>query len=350
MKTSPNQIVITKPDDWHLHIRDGEIMKAVLPLSYRWARRAIIMPNLNPPVITSQDARSYLTRIRACIEKTVDFEPLLTLYLTEETNAEDVVLAFREKIIKAVKLYPAGVTTNSHNGVQNITKIYPILSVMSEVGIPLLIHGEVNDPSVDIFDREAVFIDKILIPIRLEYPDLKIVMEHITTKQSVDYIMSENSKIAATITPHHLILNRNVIFEGGMRPHYYCMPVLKREIHRQALIDVVTQGHKKFFLGTDSAPHLDEAKIDTCGCAGIFNAAFTIEILVQFFDNHNALENLESFTSINGADFYKLPYNKEKISLIKSEQMFHMPEVLKTGKGPITIFNPKMQIFWQIIN
>ena len=350
MKISPNQIVITKPDDWHLHIRDGEIMKAVLPASYRWARRAIIMPNLLSPVVTCEDARSYLTRIKACIEKTADFEPMLTLYLTEQTKAEDLVLGFREKIIKAVKLYPAGVTTNSHNGVKNITKIYPILAAMSEEGIPLLIHGEVTDPSVDIFDREAVFIDKILVPMRLEYPDLNIVMEHITTKQSVDYILGENSNLAATITPHHLILNRNVIFEGGIRPHYYCLPVLKREIHRKALVDVVTKGHKKFFLGTDSAPHLDDTKIDKCGCAGIFNSPFTMEILAQFFDNHNALENLENFTSFNGAEFYKLPYNKEKLSLIKSDEMIHMPEVLETKKGPITIFNPNMQIFWQIEN
>ncbi len=350
MKTSPNQIVIIKPDDWHLHIRDGEIMKAVLPASYRWARRAIIMPNLISPVVTHEDACAYLTRIRSCIEETVDFEPMLTLYLTEETNAEDVVLAFREKIIKAVKLYPAGATTNAHNGVKNVTKIYPVLEAMSEEGIPLLIHGEVTNPSVDIFDREAVFIDKILVPMRLEYPDLKIVMEHITTKQSVDYIVGENSNIAATITPHHLIFNRNVMFEGGIRPHYYCLPVLKREIHRQALIDVVMKGHKKFFLGTDSAPHLDKAKIDTCGCAGIFNAPYTIEILAQFFDNNNALENLENFTSVNGADFYNLPHNKEKISLTKSDEMIQMQEVLETSEGSIAVFDPKMQIFWKIAN
>ena len=350
MKTSLNQIVITKPDDWHLHLRDGEIMKAVLPSSYRWSRRAIIMPNLVPPVVTSKDACSYLSRIKACIKKTVDFDPLLTLYLTEETNAKDVVLAFREKIIKAVKFYPAGATTNSHNGVKKIKKIYPVLSAMSEEGIPLLIHGEVTDPSVDIFDREAVFIEKILVPIRLEYPDLNIVMEHITTKQSVDYILSENSRLAATITPHHLILNRNAIFEGGIRPHYYCLPVLKREVHRQALINVAIKGHKKFFLGTDSAPHLDKVKIDACGCAGIFNSPYALEILTQFFDNHNALENLEKFTSINGANFYKLPHNKEKISLIKSDKSFHMPEALETSEGPITLFNPKMQVFWQIVN
>lgn len=350
MKISSNKIVITKPDDWHLHIRDSEIMKAVLPASYRWARRAIIMPNLNPPVVTCEEAHSYLTRIQACIGRDIDFEPMLTLYLTEETSSKDVVLAFRKKIIKAVKFYPAGATTNSQSGIKNIKKIYPVLAVMSEEGIPLLIHGEVADPSVDIFDREAVFIEKILAPIRSEYPDLNIVLEHITTKQSVEYILGENCNLAATITPHHLILNRNAMFEDGIRPHYYCLPVLKRETHRQALIDVVTRGHKKFFLGTDSAPHLNRAKINTCGCAGIFNAPYALEILTQFFDNHNALENLEKFTSVNGADFYKLPHNKEKISLIKGSESIRMPESLKTSEGSIALFNPKMQIFWQIVN
>ena len=255
MKISPNQLVITKPDDWHLHVRDEEIMKAVLPESYRWASRAIIMPNLVPPIITGEDARLYANRIKACLDKDIKFEPLLTLYLTEETEADDVVSAYRKKIIKAVKLYPAGATTNSSNGVKNINGVYSVLGAMSEQGIPLLIHGEVTDPQIDIFDREAVFIEKILVPLRNEFPDLKIVMEHITTEQAVSYVLNEEKNLAATITPHHLVVNRNVMLSGGIKPHYYCLPVLKRESHRLALIRAATNGDNRFFLGTDSAPH-----------------------------------------------------------------------------------------------
>ena len=350
MKISPNQLVIIKPDDWHLHVRDKEIMKAVLPESYRWASRAIIMPNLVPPITTGEDARLYANRIKACIDKDINFEPLLTLYLTEETEADDVVSAYRKKIIKAVKLYPAGATTNSANGVRNINGVYPVLGAMSEQGIPLLIHGEVTDPQIDIFDREAVFIEKILAPLRNEFPDLKIVMEHITTEQAVSYVLNEEKNLAATITPHHLVVNRNVMLSGGIKPHYYCLPVLKKEAHRLALIRAATKGDKRFFLGTDSAPHLDSSKIHDCGCAGVFNASFAIEILAQLFDNEHELKNLESFVSLSGAEFYGLPHNRENIILSKSDKKLEIPKKLQTSEGDITLFDPLMPIYWHIKN
>ena len=349
MKISPNQLVIIKPDDWHLHVRDKEIMKAVLPESYRWASRAIIMPNLVPPITTGEDARLYANRIKACIDKDINFEPLLTLYLTEETEAEDVVSAYRKKIIKAVKLYPAGATTNSSNGVKNINGVYSVLGAMSEQGIPLLIHGEVTDPQIDIFDREAVFIEKILVPLRNDFPDLKIVMEHITTEQAVSYVLNEEKNLAATITPHHLVVNRNVMLSGGIKPHYYCLPVLKRESHRLALIRAATNGDKRFFLGTDSAPHIDKTKIDVCGCAGVFNAPFAVEILAQLFDNLGVLNRLEAFLSLHGAEFYGMPHNKERLTLKKTDIPLQMRENLETKEGKITIFDPFMEVYWQIV-
>lgn len=349
MTAKQNQLEITKPDDWHLHIRDSEIMKAVLPATYRWAARAIIMPNLVPPILTGADARSYASKIEGGIESGVEFEPLLTLYLTQDTQADDVVASYQQGIIKAVKLYPAGATTNSHNGVTDIKKLYPVLAEMSDAAIPLLIHGEVTDPEIDIFDREAVFIEQILQPLRRELPNLRIVMEHITTKQAASYVLNESQNLGATITPHHLILNRNVMLSGAIRPHYYCLPILKRETHRLALIDAATKGDKRFFLGTDSAPHLDGAKIDVCGCAGVFNATFAVEILAQLFDNLGALDNLEGFVSLHGSEFYKLPYNKKKLILFKSDVMLEMPKKLQTEHGDITLFDPLMPIYWQIM-
>ena len=349
MTANQNQLKITKPDDWHLHIRDAEIMKAVLPATYRWASRAIIMPNLVPPIVTGADARLYADRIKDSIESGAEFEPLLTLYLTQDTQAEDVVASYQQGIIKAVKLYPAGATTNSQNGVADIKKVYPVLAAMSEASIPLLIHGEVTDPQIDIFDREAVFIEQILEPLRRELPDLRIVMEHITTKQAASYVLNESRNLGATITPHHLVVNRNVMLAGGIRPHYYCLPILKRESHRLALIDAATKGDKRFFLGTDSAPHLDGAKIDVCGCAGVFNASFAIEILAQLFDNLGALDNLEGFVSLHGADFYRLPYNKQTLRLFKSDTMLEMPKTLQTEEGNITLFDPQMPVYWQIL-
>ena len=348
MTAYKNQLKITKPDDWHLHIRDTEIMKAVLPATYRWASRAIIMPNLEPPILTGANARSYASRIKESIEAGIEFEPLLTLYLTQDTLADDVLASYNQGIIKAVKLYPAGATTNSQNGVKDIQKVYPVLAAMSDAAIPLLIHGEVTDPQIDVFDREAVFIEQILEPLRRELPNLRIVMEHITTKQAVSYVLNESRNLGATITPHHLVLNRNVMFSGGIKPHYYCLPILKRETHRVALIDAATKGDKRFFLGTDSAPHLDGAKIDVCGCAGVFNATFAIEILAQLFDNLEVLDNLEGFVSLHGADFYKLPYNKQKLTLYKSKTMLEIPQILRTGVGDITLFDPQMPIYWRI--
>ena len=349
MTARPDQLEITKPDDWHLHIRDSEIMKAVLPATYRWASRAIIMPNLVPPIVTGADARSYANRIKDCIGPGVEFEPLLTLYLTQDTKADDVLAAYQQGIIKAVKLYPSGATTNSHNGVKDIKKVYPILSAMSDAAIPLLIHGEVTDPQIDIFDREAVFIEQILEPLRRELPDLVIVMEHITTEQATSYVRNESRNLGATITPHHLVMNRNVMLSGGIRPHYYCLPTLKRETHRLALVDAATNGDKRFFLGTDSAPHLDNTKIDVCGCAGIFNAPFAVEIMAQLFDNLGALDRLEGFLSLHGADFYKMPRNREKLVLRKTDTPLDMPENLETNEGKITIFDPLMRVYWQIM-
>ena len=349
MAANKNQLKITKPDDWHLHIRDTEIMKAVLPATYRWASRAIIMPNLEPPILTGANALSYASRIKESIEAGIEFEPLLTLYLTQDTLAEEVLASYNQGIIKAVKLYPAGATTNSHNGVTDIQKVYPVLEAMSDAAIPLLIHGEVTDPQIDIFDREAVFIEQILEPLRRELPDLRIVMEHVTTKEATSYVLNESKNLGATITPHHLVVNRNVMISGGIKPHYYCLPILKRESHRLALIDAATKGDRRFFLGTDSAPHLDGAKIDVCGCAGVFNAPFAIEILAQLFDNLGALDNLEGFVSLHGADFYKLPHNKEKLTLFKSDIMLEMPKTLHTKQGNITLFDPLMPVYWQII-
>ena len=302
-----------------------------------------------PPIVTGADARSYADRIKDSIESGAEFEPLLTLYLTQDTQAEDVVASYQQGIIKAVKLYPAGATTNSQNGVADIKKVYPVLAAMSEASIPLLIHGEATDPQIDIFDREAVFIEQILEPLRRELPDLRIVMEHITTKQAASYVLNESRNLGATITPHHLVVNRNVMLAGGIRPHYYCLPILKRESHRLALIVAATKGDKRFFLGTDSAPHLDGAKIDVCGCAGIFNATFAVEILAQLFDNLGALNNLEGFVSLHGADFYELPYNKEKLTLFKSNTALEMPKTLQTEVGNITLFDPLMPVYWQIL-
>jgi len=348
MTAKQNELNIIQPDDWHLHIRDSEIMKAVLPATTRWAARAIIMPNLVPPIVTGADAQAYANRIRACIPNDVEFMPLLTLYLTQETNPADVVQAYRDGIIKAVKLYPAGATTNSHNGVKDIKAVYPVLEAMSDAGIPLLIHGEVTDTDIDIFDREAVFIERVLDPLRAEYPELKIVMEHITTRQAAAYVLNSSSGLAASITPHHLVVNRNIMLSGGIRPHYYCLPVLKRESHRLALIDAATKGDKRFFLGTDSAPHLDHAKIDLCGCAGVFNAPHTIEILAQLFDNLDALHELEGFVSLNGADFYNLPYNQRKMMLKRVRTPLKMKKKLETNQGNITVFDPQMPVYWQI--
>ncbi len=310
-------------------------------------QRAIVMPNLQPPVITTSDAIKYKKSIEAVIPEGHQFTPLMTLYLTEQTYPEDVRQGFADGHITAVKLYPAGATTNSDAGVRDMEKIYPVLEMMQTEGIPFLIHGEVVDEHVDIFDREVVFIGTKLIPIREKFPELKIVFEHITTGDGVDYVQSCNEYTAATITPHHLVMNRNAMLVGGIKPHNYCLPVAKREEHRLALRKAATSGEVCFFLGTDSAPHPDSAKESACGCAGVFNAGNSLAIYAQVFEEENALDKLEGFTSLHGPAFYGLPVNQQKITLLREEVPQPVPDKLQTSQGGITIFNPMTPLHWR---
>jgi dihydroorotase len=342
------EIEIIKPDDWHVHFRDNEILKAVVPETTRHFARSIVMPNLIPPILNAKQAIEYKKRIEKAIPLTDNFEPLMTIYLTEETSNDDLKSAYENGAVFAVKLYPAGATTNSESGVKDIQKVMPILETMSEIGMPLLIHGEVTDPSIDIFDREKVFIDKKLDFICKELPDLKITLEHITTKDATQYVKESNKNLAASITPHHLALNRNALFVGGVRPHNYCLPILKRETHRKALVEATISGNPKFFLGTDTAPHLTKDKESACGCAGIFNTTYCIQILTQLFDNENSLHNLEKFVSINGADHYNLKTNKDTILMSKSCEKLNFKEYLFLDKQKIKIFEPDFPVFWRI--
>lgn len=340
-------LTIRRPDDWHLHLRDGAMLGAVLPETAHHFARAIIMPNLVPPVVTSQDAIAYRNRILAALPKGANFKPLMTLYLTEKTDPKDVAQAAASGLIHAVKLYPAGATTNSDSGVRNFDHVRGVLEQMAEIGLPLCVHGEVTNPAIDIFDREAVFIDRILDPIRTHTPGLRVVMEHITTQEAVDYVLGAKENLAATITTHHLLINRNHILVGGIKPHYYCLPVAKREGHRQAIRAAATSGDRRFFLGTDSAPHLDPAKESACGCAGCFTAPNTIPILAQVFDDDAALAQLEKFTSLNGAAFYGLPVNETTLTLTKGPAQ-PQPSSLATPGGPLTIFDPGIPIHWRV--
>ncbi len=342
-----NQITLRRPDDWHLHLRDGAMLAAVLPESARHFARAIIMPNLVPPVVTSDDAAAYKARIMAALPDGADFTPLMTLYLTEETDADDVAAAHASGLISAVKLYPAGATTNSASGVGDFDKVRGVLERMAEIGLPLCVHGEVTDADIDIFDREAVFIDRVLDPIRRNTPGLRVIMEHITTKDGVDYVQSADHDLAATITTHHLIINRNHILVGGIKPHYYCLPVAKRENHRLALRAAATSGDARFFLGTDSAPHTDANKETACGCAGCFTATNTMPILAHVFEDDGALERLEGFTSLHGPAFYGLPVNEATLTLTKGATV-PTPEKLITNEGEVTIFNPGFDLLWQV--
>ncbi|MEQ6203716.1 dihydroorotase [Sulfitobacter sp. HNIBRBA2951] len=335
---------IARPDDWHLHLRDGDMLRAVLPATSQHFARAIIMPNLVPPVVTAADARAYRDRIMAAVPAGHDFTPLMTLYLTEDTDPADMAAAHAEGLISAVKLYPAGATTNSASGVSNFDNVAPVLEKMAEIGLPLCTHGEVTDADVDIFDREAVFIDRILDPIRRKHPDLRVVMEHITTANAVDYVKANDKNLGATITTHHLVINRNHILAGGIKPHYYCLPVAKREEHRLALRAAATSGDARFFLGTDSAPHTDENKLLPCGCAGCFTAPNTMSILAEVFEQDGALDQLEAFTSRNGPAFYGLPVNTETLTLVREEATY--PAHLDTPEGPVTIFDPQMTLNW----
>lgn len=310
-------ITITRPDDWHLHVRDNEFLNDVVPHTAAMFSRAIIMPNLKPPVTTVEQAISYRERILAAVPSDTQFKPLMVLYLTNNTSTADIENAFNNKHVHAVKYYPAGATTNSDAGVTDIKNAYTAIAKMEELGLPLLVHGEVTDQSVDVFDREHVFIETVLQPLLKDFPKLKVVLEHITTKQAVDFVTQASDNIAATITAHHLLFNRNIMFKGGMNPHYYCLPILKRETHREALVSAATKGSKKFFLGSDSAPHAQDDKETSCGCAGIYSAHAAIELYAEVFDNANALDKLEGFASFYGADFYGLPRNTETITLEK---------------------------------
>lgn len=340
-------LTIRRPDDWHLHLRDGAMMQAVLPETARHFARAIIMPNLVPPVVKSTDAMAYRERILAALPEGSTFEPLMTLYLTEGTDADDVAQAHADGLIKSVKLYPAGATTNSNSGVRNFDNVRGVLEKMAEIGLPLCLHGEVTTPDVDIFDREAVFIDTVLDPIRKATPGLKVVMEHITTKDGVDYAKSVDTGLGATITTHHLVINRNHILVGGIKPHYYCLPVAKRETHRLALVEAATSGDKRFFLGTDSAPHLDHLKENACGCAGCFTATNTLSILAEVFEKEGKLESLEAFTSLNGPRHYGLPLNEGTVTLRKGNPVEY-PKHIATKEGPVTVFDPQMPLHWSV--
>ena len=342
------KIEIIKPDDWHVHFRDNEILNAVVPETTRHFARSIVMPNLVPPILTAQQAIQYKERIKKAIPKVHNFEPLMTIYLTEKTNKYELKDAYASGAVFAVKLYPAGATTNSDSGVKDIKKIMPTLEMMAEIGMPLLIHGEVTDKEIDIFDREKVFIDQKLNFICKNLPDLKITLEHITTKEAKEYVEEGNKNLVASITPHHLSLNRNALFVGGIRPHNYCLPILKREVHREALVKAAISGNPKFFLGTDTAPHLIKDKESICGCAGVFNATSCLSTVTQLFDNENALNNLEKFISRNGAKHYNLNVNKEKITLIKSSQNLIFKKYLKVNKQKIKIFEPDFLVFWKV--
>lgn len=343
-----SSLTIRRPDDWHLHLRDGAMLEGVIGDTSRHFARAIIMPNLVPPVVTTDDARAYRERILKAVPAGDRFEPLMTLYLTEHTNPDDVEEGKRSGLITAVKLYPAGATTNSHGGVRDMEKAMPVLERMAKVGLPLCVHGEVTTPEVDIFDREKVFIDTVLDPLRKRLPELKVTMEHVTTEDGIQYIRSAERNLAGTITTHHLIINRNDILVGGIQPHYYCLPVAKRENHRQALRKAAVSGDARFFLGTDSAPHVDPSKECACGCAGIYTSINTMSCLAHVFEQENALDKLEAFTSLNGPAWYGLPANEETITLVKREEPVEFPGKIFTGAGPVTVFNPKFPLHWDV--
>jgi dihydroorotase len=340
-------LTLTRPDDWHLHLRDGEMLAGVLPHSRHFAR-AIVMPNLVPPVVTADDARAYRDRIRAALPAGQDFTPLMTLYLTEATDPADVAAAHAEGLVTAVKLYPAGATTNSAGGVRDLDRAMPVLERMAEIGLPLCVHGEVTDPEVDIFDREAVFIDRVLAPLRGRLPELRITMEHVTTREGVDYIGEAEKNLAGTLTVHHLILNRNHMLVGGIRPHYYCLPVVKRETHRRALRAAAVSGDRRFFLGTDSAPHARDTKECACGCAGVFTAPNALACLAHVFEEEGALDRLEGFASLHGPAWYGLPPNPGRITLERSDASVPYQRQIETGDGPVVVFDPGFQLHWRV--
>ena len=343
---STTKLTLTRPDDWHLHVRDGDALNTVVPHTAAQFGRAIIMPNLRPPVTTAAQALAYKARIQAAVPAGVNFEPLMTLYLTDNLPANEIKRA-KDAGIVAAKLYPAGATTNSDAGVTDLRKTYKTLEAMQREGLLLLVHGEVTSPDIDLFDREAVFIDTQLIPLRRDFPELKIVFEHITTKEAAQYVRDADQFTAATVTAHHLLYNRNAIFTGGIRPHYYCLPVLKRETHRLALVEAASSGNAKFFLGTDSAPHPAHLKEHATGCAGCYTAHAALEMYAEVFDNAGALDQLEAFASFNGADFYGLPRNKDTITLVK--ESWTPPESFAFGEAALKPLRSGEALPWRMV-
>lgn len=340
-------ITITQPDDWHVHLRDGKMLNQVAPYTARQFGRAIIMPNLTPPVTTAAAAAAYRDRIKAASSDFSDFQPLMTTYLTDDINPQELIKGHQEQVFTAAKLYPAGATTNSDSGVTDVSKIYSVLEAMQSIGMPLLVHGEVVDAEIDVFDREAVFIEQIMQPLLKDFPELKVVFEHITTKDAVDFVASEKKNIAATITVHHLQINRNDMLVGGIKPHLYCLPVAKRELHRQALRKAATSGSIKFFLGTDTAPHAIGDKESACGCAGIFSAPHALENYVQVFEEENALNQFEAFASLNGPAFYGLPVNDKKITLVKQKQ--DVPASIGEGELKVSPYQATQKLTWSLV-
>ena len=341
------RLTITRPDDWHLHLRDGDMLARVLPDTASRFARAIVMPNLVPPVVDASLAVAYRGRILAALPRGLSFEPLMTLYLTERTSPADIAEAKASGVVHAVKWYPAGATTHSDSGVRQIANCHDALEAMQAHDLPLLVHGEVTDAHVDVFDREAVFIETLLKPLVLRYPRLRIVLEHITTRQAAEFVAAAPANVAATITPHHLLMNRNAIFQGGIRPHHYCLPVLKREEHRVALVAAATGGSPKFFLGTDSAPHARGAKESACGCAGSYTAHAAIELYAEAFEAAGALDKLEGFASYHGPDFYRLPRNSDTITLVKGD--WDVPASYPFGQTEVVPVRAGEQISWQVV-
>ena len=350
-----DRLTLRRPDDFHLHLRDGDMMRAVLPFTAEVFARAVVMPNLVPPARTVAEVIAYRDRIRACLPPDHPFEPLMTAYLTDDTDAADLEAGAADGVVKAVKLYPAGATTNSDSGVTSVARVERVLETMQRIGLPLLVHGEVTDPDVDIFDREAVYIERVLDPLRRQFPGLRVVLEHATTADAVEYVRSAESGLAATITPHHLMINRNAIFQGGINPHMYCLPVAKRERHRRALREAATTGDSRFFLGTDSAPHKRGDKETDCGCAGIFNAPTAISSVLQVFDEEDALDKVEAFTSVNGARFYRLPENTDHIVVQKTLPSDMVPTDMgpwsvPVGDDQVRVFSPGGSSAWDIVD
>jgi dihydroorotase len=342
-----NKITITRPDDWHLHLRDGETLKAILPDTARRFARAIVMPNLRPPVTHVDLAFAYRERILKALPQGLVFEPLMTLYLTDNTTVAEIEKATASEFVHAVKYYPAGATTNSDSGVTDLKKCYQVFEAMQKLGLPLLVHGEVTDVHVDIFDREKVFIDQHMQPLIAQFPGLKVVFEHITTGDAAHFVAEASANIAATITPHHLLMNRNQMLAGGIRPHHYCLPILKREEHRLALVQAAISGSPKFFLGTDSAPHPKSAKESACGCAGMYSAHAAIELYAEVFEAENALNKLEAFASFYGADFYGLPRNQDQITLVK--ESWQVPDEMPFGEDVLVPLRAGQEVVWKML-